>query len=237
MDDARWDFLKNSADAKRIAHSAAKMNRTGKGAVRMPSDYLNREDKKKYMEPTMLSTTGLSAPMSYKQFKKLRPENQKMQLEIWGNVYGHTSTIIAQVMHCSSSTAYCLLESHGLSKVFVAKHKDDKLTGKIKEQKMNLARILSDVVKEPVDVLPAPAESTADAASKPAEPVSVAAQQTTPPEPQNVVQTHQSVSVNSPDNGQFCNTVLDVKMEGRFIKGAVQGLDDGKTYRIVIQEF
>lgn len=187
MDDARWDFLKNSADAKRIAHSAAKMNRTGKGAVRMPSDYLNREDKKKYMEPTMLSTADLSAPMSYKQFKKLRPENQKMQLEIWGNVYGHSSGIIGKIMGCAQGTAS--------------------------------------------------AEHVSEPENKPAELVSVAAQQTTPPEPQNVVQTHQSVSVNSPDNGQFCNTVLDVKMEGRFIKGAVQGLDDGKTYRIVIQEF
>ena len=237
MDDARWDFLKNSADAKRIAHSAAKMNRTGKGAVRMPSDYLNREDKKKYMEPTMLSTADLSAPIPYKRFKKLRPENQKMQLEIWGNVYGHSSGIIGKIMGCAQGTASAVLRQHGLSEVFVQKMHEDSVSGKRKEQKMNLARILSDVVKEPVDVLPAPAESTADAASKPAEPVSVAVQQTTPPEPQNVVQTPQSVSVNSPDNGQFCNTVLDVKMEGRFIKGAVQGLDDGKTYRIVIQEF
>lgn len=237
MDDARWNFLKNSADAKRIAHSAAKMNRTGKGAVRMPSDYLNREDKKKYMEPTMLSTTDLSAPIPYKRFKKLRPENQKMQLEIWGNVYGHSSGIIGKIMGCAQGTASAVLRQHGLSEVFVQKMHEDSVSGKRKEQKMNLARILSDTEKEPIENPAVSPEPVSEPENKPAEPVSVAAQQTTPPEPQNVVQTPHSVSVNSPDNGQFCNTLLDVKMEGRFIKGAVQGLDDGKTYRIVIQEF
>ena len=235
--DARRDFYTSSADAKRIAHSAAKMNRTGKGAVRMPSDYLNREDKKKYMEPTKLSTTDLSAPMPYKRFKKLRPENQKMQLEIWGNVYGHSSGIMGKVMGCAQGTASIMLRQHGLSQAFVEKREQDAATGKIKEQKMNLARILSDTEKEPIEIPDVSPEPVSEPDNKPAEPVSVAAQQTTPPEPQNVVQTPQSVSVNLPDNGQFCNTVLDVKMEGRFIKGAVQGLDDGKTYRIVIQEF
>lgn len=237
MDDARWDFLKNSADTKRTARSASKKNRTGKGAVRMPSDYLNREDKKKYMESTMLSTTDLSAPMPYKRFKKLRPENQKMQLEIWGNVYGHSSSIMGKVMGCAQGTASVMLRQHGLSKVFIEKYEDDKLTGKNKEQKMNLARILSDAVKEPVAVPPTSAESTADAANKPAEPVSVSAQQTTPPEPQNVSQTPQRTPDVSLCVEQCCNTVLDVKMEGRFIKCAVQGLADNKTYRIVIQEF
>lgn len=232
MDDARWDFLKNSADTKRTARSAAKKNRTGKGAVRMPGDYLNKEDKKKYMEPTTLSTTDLSAPMPYKRFKRLRPENQKMQLEIWGNVYGHSSGIIGKVMACSQGTASLVLRQHGLSKVFVEKCEQDVAAGKIKEQKMNLARILSDVVKEPVAVLPAPAESVAEAADKSSAPVEAAVQQTTPPEPQNVVQAPQSV----PDVLPCCTTVLDVKMEGRFVKGAVQGLADDKAYRIVIQE-
>lgn len=235
--DARRDFYTSSADAKRIAHSAAKMNRTGKGAVRMPSDYLKKEDKKKYMEATTISTTDLSQPMTLKQFKKLRPENQKMQLEIWGNVYGHSSGIIGKVMGCAQGTASVVLRQHGLSEVFVKKMHEDSVSGKRKEQKMNLARILSDATEEPVVVSPVSAEAVKEPENKPTEPVWVAAQQTTPPEPQNVVQAPQSGPDVSPCGEQCCNTVLDVKMEGRFIKGAVQGLDDGKTYRIVIQEF
>ena len=146
--DARRDFYTSSADAKRIAHSAAKMNRTGKGAVRMPSDYLKKEDKKKYMEATTISTTDLSQPMPLKRFKKLRPENQKMQLEIWGNVYGHSSGIIGKIMGCAQATASAVLRQHGLSEVFVQKMHEDSVSGKRKEQKMNLARILSDVAEK-----------------------------------------------------------------------------------------
>lgn len=231
--DARKDFITSSSDAKRIARSASKKNKTGKGAVRLPMDCFDKEGKKKYMEPSTITTTDLSAPMPLKAFKKLRKENQKMQLEIWGNVYGHSSGAIGKVLGCAQSTAYDYLRESGLTDSFIAKAKEDTETGKCKERKMNLMRLLAD--KERGQSLDSQSSSgtVSNAENNPLELVPFEMQQTTPPEHQNVSQTTQN---RSRYDETIRDCVLNVTMEGRFIKGAVQGLEDNKTYRIEIQE-
>lgn len=150
------EFYNDCADKKRAAYGIHHKNRTGKGAVRLPSDYLQRKELKELMNPAVL-TEDLSSPMTLKAFRKLSVANKKTQLEIWGNVYGHTSTVIAKILGVGDSTGYYLLKKNGLMESFKEKHEEEqKDPEKRKEQKLRLANALG-INASPV---PQPAETT-----------------------------------------------------------------------------
>lgn len=239
------DFYADSFGKKKTAASAHKMNRTGKGRVLLPMDYLKGKRRKEYMQPTYTKTEDLSIPMNLTSFKKLSRANQKLQLEIWGNVYGHSSATIGKVLGVSQGTAYRILVDAGLMETFKQKYKammDDKSEAG-KQARTNKKRALAlatgagagveaattAVCDEPVtDVkenenAPQAAQISADDVA--AEIVPDAVVEDAAPENDAGKADELSPAL-----------VLDVVLPGAFAKAAMMALADGKTYRVIVQE-
>lgn len=236
------DFYEHSATQKRIANNVHKKNLAGRGPMKTTVDFMSGEEKKKYMEAKMVNQIDLSTPMTRKEFRKLRPENRKLQLEVWGNVYGHTSNAIAKVLGCSQNCAYKYLNETGLMGVFKEKRKEDILAGKRRVQDLNLSRISPKNLPEPADVpTPEPVEiveAPAEAENKPAvvSPVPTAGKLIM--EPQNAAQTAQNCADVVVDGKRICTgIVIDGKMPvalAKVVLAHLDNLDDNAVYRVTI---
>lgn len=148
--DLEREFYQDCADKKRAAYGIHNKNRAGKGVVRLPSDYLSKKELKELMNSAVL-TEDLSLPMPLASFRKLSAANKRTQLEIWGNVYGHTATVIGAVLGTCHSTGYYLLQKAGLTESFKEKYAEEKKNPeKRKEQKLRFAKALG------IDAVPTP---------------------------------------------------------------------------------
>lgn len=100
MKDAEYLFYTDCAEKKRIARSTASRNRTGKGAVRMPSDYLSRKEVESMSGE--VKTYDLSKPMTWRQFKKLSDDLQRMYLESLDEKFKPTTGMLSEMFGIAS---------------------------------------------------------------------------------------------------------------------------------------
>ena len=101
MNDYEYVFKQDARSKKITAQSARKMNRTGKGAVKFPSDYLTKKEKEKLNGP--VNTYDMGKPMVWKDFIKLPDDIKRAYLNGLADKYNPTADMIAQ-MFCVSKT-------------------------------------------------------------------------------------------------------------------------------------
>lgn len=110
------EFYDDSRDKKRIAASASK--RVGKRKkVSMPYELMSKEERKKYMAPSEVTTFKLR-PMKLDEFKK-QPADQQIELLKWyGERYGWNPAAIADVLETSYNTGKRFLHEYMLTGMF-----------------------------------------------------------------------------------------------------------------------
>ena len=107
MNDYEYTFKQDSKEKKNIGNSARKMNRTGKGPIKFPSDYLTEGQKKKLSGPC--TTYDMGRPMSYQDLVKMPEDLQRLYLQgvmdkfhptqkALGDLFGVSKNIIAYKM-------------------------------------------------------------------------------------------------------------------------------------------
>lgn len=69
MNDYEYEFKQDIREKKSIGRNSRNMNRTGKGPIKFPSDYLTNKEKKKLSGP--VKTYDMGKPISYTAFKEL----------------------------------------------------------------------------------------------------------------------------------------------------------------------
>ena len=79
MENVERLFNQEIRDKKSIGRNAKYMNRTGKGGVRMPSDYLSRKEKRNLNGP--VTSYDMGKPMTYQNFKNMPEDLQRAYLQ------------------------------------------------------------------------------------------------------------------------------------------------------------
>ena len=102
MTDEEYVFRQDAREKKIIGHSAAKRNRTGKGPVRMPSDYLTAKEKKAMNGEE--KTYRLGAPMTYQEFRRMPEDLQRQYITGLLEKYDVTDRMIAEMLGISKET-------------------------------------------------------------------------------------------------------------------------------------
>ena len=102
MNDYEYVFKQDVKAKKSTAQSARKMNRTGKGAVKFPSDYLTAKEKKKLSGP--VTTYDMGRPMTWKEFRKLPDDIKRAYIEGLGDKYHASTPMLAKMFNVSPST-------------------------------------------------------------------------------------------------------------------------------------
>ena len=79
MNDCEFVFKQDVKEKKSIGRNAKYMNRTGKGGVKMPSDYLSRKEKNALNGP--VRSYDMGKPMTYALFKTMPEDLKRAYLE------------------------------------------------------------------------------------------------------------------------------------------------------------
>ena len=95
MNDIEYELKKDIREKKNIGRSYKNMNRTGKGPLRFPSDYLTKKEKKKLNGP--VASYDMGKPMSYAAFNKMPSEMQKLYLDGIIEKFHPTTKTIAEL--------------------------------------------------------------------------------------------------------------------------------------------
>ena len=79
MNDYEYTFKQDVKEKKSIGRNAKYMNRTGKGPMRFPSDYLTNKEKKKLNGS--VNKYDMGKPITWQAFKAMPEDLQKMYLQ------------------------------------------------------------------------------------------------------------------------------------------------------------
>ena len=112
MNDYEYEFKQDIKEKKSVGRNSRYMNRTGKGPIKFPSDYLSNKEKKKLNGPVVSYDMG--KPMSYADFRKMPEEMQKMYLEGIVNKFHPTFRTISELFGIGESTLYYRMKQLGV---------------------------------------------------------------------------------------------------------------------------
>lgn len=112
MNDYEYEFKQDIKEKKSVGRNSRYMNRTGKGPIKFPSDYLSNKEKKKLNGPVISYDMG--KPMSYADFRKMPEEMQKMYLEGIVNKFHPTFRTISELFGIGESTLYYRMKQLGV---------------------------------------------------------------------------------------------------------------------------
>ena len=232
------DFYKDCANKKRTAYGVHKKNRTGKGAVKLPSDYLSRKEMKELMN-TEITTEDLSLPMPLKSFYKLSAKNQKLQLEIWGNVYGHSSATIGKLLGVSQGTGYRILAKLDMTESFKAKYAEE---SEDKDKRKEQTRRLLEVLGKGSEVVEKAEEETFEASpatgmpkdepvvEKPVEPLMVVEEKKEVSKKPIARKPVESFSTNISGRGDIIEAVVRAQLEA--MSACLDQIDEDAVYNV-----
>ena len=113
MNDCEFVFKQDIRDKKSIGRNAKYMNRTGKGSVRMPSDYLSRKEKRKLNGP--VTSYDMGKPMPYKDFRNMPEDLQRAYLQGLVERFHPSQGAIAELWGVSQRTVCNQMGHHGLA--------------------------------------------------------------------------------------------------------------------------
>ena len=100
---------------KSISVQAKRMNRTGKGAVRMPSDYLTKGELKKMSGE--VKSYKLGEPMSKEEFERLPIDLKQRYISNLQDLYGMTNIMFGQMLGVGPMQAGRILIQLGIKPV------------------------------------------------------------------------------------------------------------------------
>ena len=112
MDDCEYVFRQYVKDKKNIGRNAKYMNRTGKGGVKFPSDYLTNKEKKKLNGS--VNSYDMGKPMTYKEFKAFPDDIKKMYLEGITEKFHPTQKTLAEFFGVSPNHMHLVLKDLGV---------------------------------------------------------------------------------------------------------------------------
>lgn len=111
MTDERYVFVHDVRDKKNIGHSAAKRNRTGKGPVRMPSDYMTAKEKKAMNGEE--KTYRLGEPMKLRAFMSMPEDLQRQYITGLRDRFDATDVMIAEMLGCNRAYVHKVCQRIG----------------------------------------------------------------------------------------------------------------------------
>ncbi len=104
MNDIEYELNKENREKKSIGRNLKHMNRSGKGPIRFPSDYLSNKEKKKLNGPVI--SYDLKKPMTYADFRKMPEDLQKKYLEGVIERFKPTIKHLSELFGIGESTMY-----------------------------------------------------------------------------------------------------------------------------------
>lgn len=113
MTDEKYLFIQDSKDKKNVARSASKKNRTGKGPVKFPSDYLTRKQKEA-LNGEMV-TYSMNKRVDWGTFRSWPHDIQQEYVDGLVNKYGIGFSNLVDVFSAKYQTVYAYFVSHNIS--------------------------------------------------------------------------------------------------------------------------
>lgn len=113
MENVERLFNQEIREKKSVGRNAKYMNRSGKGSVRMPSDYLSRKEKKQLNGP--VTSYDMGKPMTYQNFKKMPEDLQRAYLQGIIERFHPTQRIIGELWGISHDSVGIWLRKLGVS--------------------------------------------------------------------------------------------------------------------------
>lgn len=101
MTDAEYLFKTDCSEKKRIARSANKTNRVGKGPVRLPSDNLTRKEIRNMSGD--IKNYNLNQPISFSEFKTWPLDIQQAYLDNIKSKFDPTYLDLARMFDCGET--------------------------------------------------------------------------------------------------------------------------------------
>lgn len=109
MENETFVFIDDIRQKKATATGAHhKVVKTG---CKLPFEYKSRKELKNLMNSPIIS----SNPMPMKNFRELSLEDQQRQLDMWGERYGRSSYILAELLNAPQPSAARLLTKNNLN--------------------------------------------------------------------------------------------------------------------------
>ena len=113
MNDIEFELNKENREKKNIGRNSKYMNRTGKGPIRFPSDYLSNKEKKKLNGPVISYDMG--RPMTYANFRSMPQDLQKNYLDGIIEKFKPTIKNLSELFGISESTMYSRIKMLGVT--------------------------------------------------------------------------------------------------------------------------
>ena len=113
MNDYEYTFKQDSKEKKSIGASARKMNRTGKGPIKFPSDYLTPAQKKKLNGPC--NSYDMGKPMSWQDFLKMPEDLQRLYLQGIMDKFHPSQRALAELFGTSKGMIAGKLKEFGIA--------------------------------------------------------------------------------------------------------------------------
>ena len=108
MTDCEYVFHQDVREKKSVGRNIRYKNRTGKGGVKMPSDYLTKKEKK--MLNSDVTTYDMGKPMTWAEFKKMPDDLQRNYMKGMVDKFHPTQRAIADLMGVSDPTIVRFME-------------------------------------------------------------------------------------------------------------------------------
>jgi len=102
MNDEKYIFLTDAAEKKKTARAIRNTNRTGKGPIRFPSDYMTKKERDAMNGE--VATYNLHRPMKWKEFMSMPMDLQKQYIEWLDQVFDVGDNTLASMFGVSQNT-------------------------------------------------------------------------------------------------------------------------------------
>lgn len=162
MDDIKKLLAQDTADKKRTARGMHHKVRGGGRIVKMPSDYMTKEEIKKLSSP--VSEYKLLYPYNWGEFKKL-PDH--IQLEVWDAIsraFSMNATAFAKMFGCSVPTVCVWMKQHNKKPYGYNEHihpaEKDRFADFCRSRSVEEPTVVLPVVEEETPTEAAPIEKT-----------------------------------------------------------------------------
>ena len=113
MNDYEYVFKQDIKYKKNIGRNIRYMNRTGKGGVKMPSDYLSRKEKNALNGP--VNSYDMGKPMTYKKFKSLPEDIRREYLQGLMDKFHPTDKALAELWGVSKGLPWHVRRDLGIA--------------------------------------------------------------------------------------------------------------------------
>ena len=112
MNDYEYEFKQDIKEKKNIGRNSKYMNRTGKGPIKFPSDYLSNKEKKKLNGP--VTSYDMGKPMSYEQLIMMPEDLQRLYLQGLMDKFHPSQRALAELFGCSKNRIAYRMREFGI---------------------------------------------------------------------------------------------------------------------------